>query len=979
MTSLIYNDCYPNQIIQFIADDRLTRDMLRIWHLNIRCLNSNYRELKASLSEVKNDIDVIALSETWNYNLENLGQVLPGYNFFYLKSEINRCGGVAVFIKKSIKITDIEYNKLIECDDMWIYCETDTSKRNCIACIYRSPSTNMSKFTESLNNRLKGLSHKTKENMIMAGDFNINLKNEKDKHSMCFYDKLLEANFSPLITTPTRSTNQSQTIIDQIFIHNSLLMNKQDVKYVGNLFLGITDHNAQYLIIKKETKQNSIKNRGFKRNYTQVNMQRFTEFTKNILFTKETEKCTVNDVFSEFKEKIKQAHDKSFPLQRISRKQFANKDWFNQELKKYHRKKVKLYKKWKKTKSQTDEDNYKAFSKDYKKKLKSVERKFYMDKFNMIKKDTKALWKSLNQIRGTDSSKTQNIEIKEIKTENTVISDSKLIANYMNEYYINIAKNLTCYNSAEKCTTTKMEYLSNSYRYDEISIQEVIKTMRSMNNRKSSNDYVPIKVFKECSNLVFEHLCKLFNFSISSGVFPDALKYSKIVPIYKRGKKDDPGNYRPVSILSYIDKIFEKLVHKRIYTFLENNDYFNMSQFGFRKNHSTSMALLKMTDKLIKSKANNQFIVGLNIDISKAFDTVDHEILLRILYYCGIRGFMHEWFRTYLTNRKQTTFVNGQYSDILANKAGVPQGSSLGPLLFIMYINDIKKYLCEEEVNIYADDTNIFISDGDAKTLKSKAEKVLEKIDNYMKIKKLALNTNKTEYIFLTPRNKMTEERTIMELKLSGDIITRVEYTKFLGLIIDDKLQFNFHIQHVINKLKKFIPLFYRLRDLVPLDIITLLNEQLCSSIVRYCLIVYGSANKSIIKRLSRIRKTLIKIIYRKEKMHLDIDFYKNKGLLDLESMYDYELLILAYKLKYLQHTLPKAFHNYMLNNENTQLRTKNNFVLPLLNTVLEQRQSWYKMSFKWNELPNRLKNINTIKKFKKEIRDYLSNKMDSF
>ena len=323
-------------------------------------------------------------------------------------------------------------------------------------------------------------------------------------------------------------------------------------------------------------------------------------------------------------------------------------------------------------------------------------------------------------------------------------------------------------------------------------------------------------------------------------------------------------------------------------------------------------------------------------------------------------------------------YVNGKNSKVLKNKTGVPQGSSLGPLLFIIYINDMKHYLRDDEVNIYADDTNIFISDHDFKSLKNKAEIVLEKIDKYMKMKKLALNTCKTEYILLTPRNKR-EDTNALKLNLSGDMISQVKFTKFLGLIIDDKLKYDMHIQNLVNKLKKYIPFYHRLRQLVPIDILTMLHEQVCLSSIRYCLIIYGNSNKTIKERLARIHKILIKIINRKEKTHVDIDFYRSKGLLNLDLMYDFELLMLAYKMKHRSHTLPHVLQNYLTNNENTQLRTKDNFLLPLCKSAMEQRQSLYQMSLKWNQLPNTLKAITPIKMFKKEIKAHLLKKMDTF
>ena len=491
------------------------------------------------------------------------------------------------------------------------------------------------------------------------------------------------------------------------------------------------------------------------------------------------------------------------------------------------------------------------------------ERKYYTTKLELVKNDTKALWKSLNQIRGKSMSKTSHI--KELLVEKQTMTESKQIADYMNEYFTDIAKQLRCSQVVEDKPLFQKEIFDKTFRFDEITLEEVIKEVKLLKNGKSSYDHIPAKVFKECSSCVYEHLCKLYNHSVMSGDFPIALKKSKIIPIYKTGKRNEPGNYRPISLLSYVDKIFEKLMHKRINTFFEKLKVYNIRQYGFRKNHDTNLALLNIVNKLFDDYSKNKYIIGLNLDISKAFDTVDHEILLRILYQNGIRGFMHDWIKSFIVNRRQNTMINGELSTTLMNKTGVPQGSTLGPLLFIMYINDISHFIDDVEINLHNDDTSIFISEESLEKVRIKAELVLKRIKRYMNYKKLAINTSKTEFILLTPqKDRITKPQ--LNLCLSDRPITQVKHTKFLGVHIDDKLKFDVHTDHLVNKLKKYIPLYYRLRELVPLKILVMLHEQLCLSSVRYCLMIYGSANKSVKRRLARLLKTLIKILYRKEK-----------------------------------------------------------------------------------------------------------------
>ena len=241
---------------------------------------------------------------------------------------------------------------------------------------------------------------------------------------------------------------------------------------------------------------------------------------------------------------------------------------------------------------------------------------------------------------------------------------------------------------------------------------------------------------------------KFFNLSFQTGKFPSNLKLAKVIPILKnKGSSNDVSNYRLISLLSNIDKIFEKLVHSRDTNFLEQHNSIFMYQFGFRNKHSTNHALINLTEKIRQNRDKNLYTCGIFIDLQKAFDTVDHKILLSKLEHYGIRGIQNNWFKSYLSNRHQFVFASGTKSAFLEIKDGVPQGSVLGPLLFLIYINDLPSSIKNSIVSLFADDTCLLSSDKNLESLNVKINDDLQALSNWLKSNKISLNATKTEVI----------------------------------------------------------------------------------------------------------------------------------------------------------------------------------------------------------------------------------------
>ena len=345
---------------------------------------------------------------------------------------------------------------------------------------------------------------------------------------------------------------------------------------------------------------------------------------------------------------------------------------------------------------------------------------------------------------------------------------------------------------------------------------------------------------------------------------PKSLKRSRIIPVHKNGSRLDISNYRPISLLSYIDKILEKALHRRIYDYLDKINFFCANQFGFRENHSTELALLSILQRIYNAIDSKEIIIIIAIDFRKAFEVIKHDILIKKLEHIGIRGTMLEWFKSYLNDRYHQVLVNGSISDPLKALTGVPQGSSLGPLLFLIYINDLQNVFSHDELNIFADDTVLIIRGKCYETLIDVANSKLKTLQKYLNANGIRLNETKTEYMVLTNKIKRIDGYPEMKVIYDGRQIKKSETIKLLGINLDNKLTFRVHVQNLIsNKLRKFLPILYRLRNVLSSKNLLKIYFANINSLISCCLLFYQTGNFTNLVKLNNLQKRLLKIIFR--------------------------------------------------------------------------------------------------------------------
>ena len=356
------------------------------------------------------------------------------------------------------------------------------------------------------------------------------------------------------------------------------------------------------------------------------------------------------------------------------------------------------------------------------------------------------------------------------------------MGNIFNEYFINIGNNLA--SNIQDSDTNPLNYLGesspNSFSFMATTPLEIRNVIMHLDNKKASLNNVPIFVLKKIAHIICPLLSDIFNDSINVGLFPDKLKSGRVIPLYKEGPPNDVSNYRPITTLSVFSKIFEKLVHKRMTPFITKYNIVKPYQFGFQKNKCTSDALLEFMENAFDSFNNNQYYLAIFLDFSKAFDTISHEILLKKIEHMGFRGPIHRWIKSYLTNRNQFVNIGEKSSEFLNVKMGVPQGSTLGPLLFILYINDMSNSINNLKIVHFADDSTLHVPLNRNENIAPQINTKLSDVNRWLISNKLHLNVGKTKYMIFSIKDKPPD----LNLVIGNSVIARSHVQKFLGLYL---------------------------------------------------------------------------------------------------------------------------------------------------------------------------------------------------
>ena len=474
--------------------------------------------------------------------------------------------------------------------------------------------------------------------------------------------------------------------------------------------------------------------------------------------------------------------------------------------------------------------------------LRDLQKKWYSQRVKNCKNNPKKLWKVLSEVMSTKGNKS--------KTE------LPIDLNLLNEEFINTPKVLAdSFNNDRNLLITPLNTTFSLTPAKEENIQTIVK---NLDNRKAIGfDEISPKMLKISQVLIY-FITTIINISFVQRVYPQSWKLAKVIALFKQGSRTDPLNYRPVSLLPLIGKISEKEIFDNLYKYLTDNDILSDCQFGFRRKHSCSDAILVLLHNIYKKLNHNMKVCVVSIDLKKAFDTIDHKIMLLKLTAIGCDTESIEWFQSYLDNRKQFIVSNGNKSDIKVNNIGVPQGSILGPLLFAIYINDFCNIDIDCEMILYADDCNLIISAKTFKELEKKVNDSLIKVNDWMNLNRLTINVQKTNYMLINLSGRATEN---INIRLNNNELEKVSSVKILGIFVDNRLAFNIHINHICKKISNRIKLIRRLKNKLTENILNMIFKAIVLPIIDYGICIYGFTYHSHYTRIEKLIRTAAKTI----------------------------------------------------------------------------------------------------------------------
>ena len=957
-SDVITSNYYHNDELHQLLIDNSFRNIFLFQ--NIRSMNENFEMFCETLAKlILPFVSVFGLCETrLTDGVERLFN-LPGYSLFSNNYQSN-AGGVAIFVKNELNASLLEDLCVSNYDIETIFVEIESlnNKKELYGVVYRRPDGNFESFISKFEAILNKINN---PNCNIAGDFNLNLLNyEFNQNVQDYVDLMLCKGFLPCIDRPTRITNKSATLIDHCWCNN---MN--DVRLNGILMHNESDHFGIFTSRSNShvryDKDVEIRYRDFSISDPQQLLNHVNE-----MFADFSLQDDVNSSYALFNNKMQQIIENYFPLRvKKIKKRKLDSPWMNNEILTAIRDKNKIYKKYLK-KPVTYGSEYRAIRNQLNNKIKFAKRRYYNNLLHDAAGNCKQMWKVLNQIlqRKTNNANTINA----LTVDDNNVTSRNEIVNILNDYFVSIGEKLS--QGIPDVNNSHLEFMGNACPNDlsfrPVSTAQVIKIIKELKVSSAGYDNIHINLLKSSCQVIGPIIMQIVNQSLTTSIFPDKLKVARLIPLFKSGDRKIVKNYRPISILPSVSKIVERIVYKQLFEHLTLNKILVDEQFGFRPNRSPQKAILKLLDYIINALDNNEACIGVFLDLSKAFDALDHNILLDKLRHYGVRNKELEWFKNYLYNRKQFVEIGVDKSDTKNIRYGVPQGSTLGPLLFLIFVNDLSNVSEKLFKILFADDTNFLLSDKDINNLCNTLNNELYAVNLWFKVNKLTKNMDKTHAVAFTKRNHNNG----LNILLDDKVLPIEDETKFLGIKIDKKLSWKSHIQFTRNKISKVIGVISKVKQLLTRKALVDLYYSYIFPYLQYCNIAWGTANKTALQPLRVIQKRIIRIICRVAPFDHTNLLFKNLNILKLNDIHDHEML----KFIHSEVSNPTVFNFTnvgQIHNHNT--RRQNDLRPPRYRSTLSKRFVKYNGCISWNNILLEIRNIVNKTTFKIKAKKHLT------